>query len=809
VYPQAASNPGEFLLWLVHRSLWRTLSGQAPSRSARRRRPAFRRPSCRPLLEALEDRTLLSAVVVNTTLDNGDPSYNPATMVSLRDAITLVNADTTESQYVGTHGQDEIDFQIPWNDPGHVWYQDDGVGGQLTMANVTWTGTANLHADQDYRLSWWRIRLTQGLGTSEAAHPNVSDGLSWGGNLVLRIELDGSQITQNVPDGEVGAGLRPGLILAGGSSTVRGLDINGFIGGTGVGIEMTGPGGNTVQGNFIGTDISGTRLAGNPPANNLDPNVMLGGISVGGFANGKVLTTSDHNLIGTNGDGNNDRYEANVICGTAVAVSLYGSGVDQSPLGGHNVVAGNTLGTGLNGSLTYLDNGVTQYLGNTSGIGALLFAHDDVRGNFISGNILSGVVLGGGGNQLAAEYNGTIENNTITHNGHAGIIVAIKSQDCTITGNEIALNGILANTPIANAPGVWILDLLHRGIPTGISVLGNSIYGNTGLGIDLGGSVPFPPFGLDTPGINPDGVTLNDSAGHAGPNHFQDFPVLASATFVGASASPYVGRVTITGTLPGTAPNTQYRIEFFCNNDSGGVESAPTPDPTGYGQGQSYIGAAVVETDATGRIVAALDGSTVIGTDADGNATFTFSASGFGPATTCFAATATNLTTGDTSEFSANVSLPVAAASVTGTYDMTEGDSLTLQAQVIRNPGNGPLSFSWDLNSDGVFGDAAEANPTLSWPELVALGFAEGGHIGAVRVMVTDDQGNSYAPIVGDGGLSCGLFAIDAAPSVDGPTAAVAGQQLTFTLTANDPPPVDQPAGLTYAIDWDGDGTVD
>jgi uncharacterized delta-60 repeat protein len=48
-----------------------TLSGKAAKRSASRRRPAFHRPSCRPRLEALEDRCLLSAGALDPTFGNG------------------------------------------------------------------------------------------------------------------------------------------------------------------------------------------------------------------------------------------------------------------------------------------------------------------------------------------------------------------------------------------------------------------------------------------------------------------------------------------------------------------------------------------------------------------------------------------------------------------------------------------------------------------------------------------------------------------------------------------------------------------
>jgi hypothetical protein len=109
------------------------------------------------------------------------------------------------------------------------------------------------------------------------------------------------------------------------------------------------------------------------------------------------------------------------------------------------------------------------------------------------------------------------------------------------------------------------------GGPGSASILGNSIFANGGLGIDL--SITTFPM---------DGVTLNDSSGHTGPNNFQNFPVLTSA----AAGS----NTTITGTLNST-PNTTFRVEFFAGDAA---------DPTGFGEGQTFLGFTNVTTDANG-----------------------------------------------------------------------------------------------------------------------------------------------------------------------------------------------------------------
>jgi hypothetical protein len=151
-------------------------------------------------------------------------------------------------------------------------------------------------------------------------------------------------------------------------------------------------------------------------------------------------------------------------------------------------------------------------------------------------------------------------------------------------GNVIAFNG----------SGVGMSD---RDLPVNANrILGNSIFNNEGLGIDLAD----------------DGVTPND-AGDAdtGVNELQNFPVLTSV-----SGTP--GALTVQGTLNSTASST-FTVELFASSGA---------DPSGFGEGRFFLGSTPVTTDAGGNgaftfnsVVSPLNGGvlTATVTDAAGN----------------------------------------------------------------------------------------------------------------------------------------------------------------------------------------------
>ncbi len=231
-------------------------------------------------------------------------------------------------------------------------------------------------------------------------------------------------------------------------------------------------------------------------------------------------------------------------------------------------------------------------------------------GNLISGNGRDGIYLDWDGGDIFPTNN-LVQGNLIGTD-KTGTVALGNLPPSDGIGIQFANNNTIGGT----APGAGNTIAFNSGYGvhvdsgTGNSILGNSIFSNASLGIFL------------------------NSANNA--NNNQAFPVLTGVSSSGSGT-------TITGTLQ-SAANTTFRIEFFAN---------PALDPSGYGQGQTYLGAATVNTDANGYLASSPDGSAVITNPDTANATFTATALAPVPAgQVVLSATATHLATGDTSQFS-------------------------------------------------------------------------------------------------------------------------------------------------------------
>jgi uncharacterized repeat protein (TIGR01451 family) len=291
---------------------------------------------------------------------------------------------------------------------------------------------------------------------------------------------------------------------------------------------------NNVQGNYIGVDITGAKALGNVNQ---------------GFITG--ATASDEIPAGYTTIGGSVAGAGNVIAGNAAdGIQISGTSTSQSypnPQVG-NTIQGNFIGTDATGK-TSIPNG-----GN--GIDLLSSA---------TNNIIGGSAPGSG--------------NLIAHNAQNGVLI----DPGTGTGNNTVANIIQSN----GSAGVRI----NTGIGNRISQ--NSIFGNGDLGINL-----------QNAGAN---LNSNCNASNAGANNLQNAPSLTAGSgtaYITATATDPNGNtsefsnavkeslsgsvIDLLGNFNSTA-NTTYTIEFF---------SSTAADPSGYGEGQTYLTSTSVKTSA-------------------------------------------------------------------------------------------------------------------------------------------------------------------------------------------------------------------
>jgi titin len=304
---------------------------------------------------------------------------------------------------------------------------------------------------------------------------------------------------------------------------------------SGISLENAETTGTLVQGNLIGTNAAGTAALGNA-------------------ADGVTIVFAPGNTIGGAVAG-----ARNVIAGNAKnGVSIDGPGAAG------NRVQGNFIGTDVTGTLD-LGNGqhgvdVVNQDGTTIG-GTTALAR-----NVIAGNTQNGIRLAGAGTKatlVQGNFIGTTGTGTaaLPNTGHGILLTTGSPSSNTIGGTAAGAGNTLAFNGGASV-------FVESG--TGNAILGNALFSNGALGIDLA----------------PAGVTANDPGdGDTGANNLQNFPVLTAATNSGTST-------TITGSLDST-PSTTFRLEFF---------RSAACDAAGNGEGQVFLGFKQVTTNSSGSV---------------------------------------------------------------------------------------------------------------------------------------------------------------------------------------------------------------
>jgi hypothetical protein len=516
----------------------------------------------------------------------------------------------------------------------HIGGTDDVIQGNLIGTDIT--GTVAL----GNRVAGIVLENQHGStghdtvgGTCPAARNLISGNIGPGildvgrGNLIegnyIGTDPTGSS---SLPNGRGGIYLQMnfGFDTIGGTCSGAGNLISG-------GIAMNESGYNLVEGNFIGTDVTGTQALG-------------GGIGVavgGGF-----------NTIGGSAPG-----ARNLISGNAVGVDLGG--------GGYNVVQGNFIGTDVTG---------TQAVGNGTGV----VISDDAIYEMIGG------LTPGAGNLIS---------------GNRGDGVRVQKNYNVVEGNRIGTD-VTGTAPLGNGGnGVvitpdYMVDGYHNTIGGTAPGAGNIIAYNGGDGVQLA-------FGDDN-GVSRNSIFSSGNLGIEllpGVNFNQSFPALDSAVLG-------QGSITISGSLQST-PDTAFTLEFFGND---------VCNPSGYGEGQRFLGTATVTTDDSGAVAFSV----------------TFILPGLNPGA-YVSATATD-PSNNTSAFSQCVAVTGPDRSVAQALNIAAAPTVTvaLSVQRLSEPGQSPLTtvakpeqLPWDQpEADGFWmtlsSDSRQSADTWFLPNRLA-----------------------------------------------------------------------------------------
>ncbi len=425
------------------------------------RRPAAR---TRLTLEALADRLLLSVYAVINTADGGEGS--------LRQAILDANAHP---------GRDTIIFDIPGAE-AHT----------IQPLSPLPTITDSVVIDGTYQPGY--------AGTP----------------LIL---LDGSAAGSQAS----------GLVIAAGDSTVRGLDIGNFgEDGIQLGTQLNSPGGNVVAGNYIGIDVTGTRTMSN---NRWGVNVLGSpGNTVGGTGarDGNVISGNRHGGIYIN-HGDHSVVQGNFIGTDATGTIALGNGPGNDGVnlsvgsdvtiggtipGARNIISGNYYGVLLQdfsyrahvqGNYIGTDITGTRPLGNAAGV-VDAGQGDRIGGsgvgvrNLISGNRGTGVFIDGSRDIVSGNWIGIDASGTQPLGNGVGVIVVGQFGGAnnviggTATGTGNIISGNAGDGVSVRADGTRVEGNFIGTDPTGNLALGNGGAGVSVLGIPytttIGGTTP-------------------------------------------------------------------------------------------------------------------------------------------------------------------------------------------------------------------------------------------------------------------------------------------------------------------------------
>ncbi len=432
-------------------------------------------------------QTLSATCIVTSTNDSGAGSLRGCLAISLAgDSITF------DTSVFPTTMPSTIDLASPLPsisvDNLMIDASDAGVildGNNLPSGNGLVIDGANgveIRGLQIVNFPWHGILIFNAATNNIiGGNPDVGDGLLGQGNLINGMSNSGragvvmastGTMSNTISGNLIGtniSGTQPisnyfGIAIAAGAS-------NNLIGGTemgaknlisgnseaGIVIQDEGTTNNQIIGNFVGTDINGSDSISN---------------TVFGIW---IHSSASENLVG-----GADTGEGNLVSGNGNAgIQLQSLGTDS------NSILGNFIGTNISGTQA-LPNGTDGVVIALGAANNSIGSDTPGSGNIISGNQRNGIlILGGSSNQITGNYIGTnVDGNSRLSNEVDGIIISSNSEN-----NTEAINNIIGGESIG--AGNVISGNDDDGVQIeGDETTGNQILGNL-IGTDSTGTEPL------------------------------------------------------------------------------------------------------------------------------------------------------------------------------------------------------------------------------------------------------------------------------------------------------------------------------
>ncbi len=407
-----------------------------------RRKAAARRLATRLRLEVLEERYLLSVYTVTSNADSGSGT--------LRDAITQANNTTS--------GITAIDFAIGTS------------GSKQTISLLSQLPALTANGVTINGLSQGGTGNTTQLITLDGTNAGVgSDGILLNGSsdivsglIIQNFNGFGIDVETNASSSTIGGTTAgEGNVLSGNGQAIPNSGGGVFISASGV----------QVQGNYIGTDISGTKAAGN---NNVGIEVQGTYDTIGGTATGARNIISGNNGGGVGITGSNVQVLGNFV-GTDVtganALANTGNGIGA---GNNNIIGGTVAGAG-------------NVVSGNGNYGIQLGSGDSVQGNYIGTDVSGskgvansiGIEVDGPSNIIGGMASGA--RNVISGNTAYGMQMTAFTGSL-VEGNYIGTD-VSGTKGVANSVGIFFVGTIDATIGGTSSAARNIISGNSNDGI--------------------------------------------------------------------------------------------------------------------------------------------------------------------------------------------------------------------------------------------------------------------------------------------------------------------------------------